>query len=286
MNLTNTMRVIGRHKVLLVVGILIAALAAFATAFRIETGTLTPRAEPDYRASTQLLVSDPTSVFSTRGAPQTVTDGQTPASARDLSSLTVVYAYLVSSGEILDEVEKEIGPLGANESLSAAQRTTQPTSATNTGTYRLPILEINGESTTPGRAEEISRTAAAIFEDFAAAQQDAAGVTPDTRVQLQTIRESNAAVVDGTNPALPIVAVGIGVLLAFLALIFAVDNARTTRRAAAAAAVLSPRTTTTGSPMERPAMPQTTMAYAPTSPPHEREYPAPGSPLTEPVARH
>ena len=253
MNLTTTMRVIGRHKGLLVVGILLALLAAFATAFRVETGTLQPRTIAEYQAPTQLLVSDPTSVFSTKSAPQTVVDGQTPPASRDLSSATVVYAYLVSSGAIRDEVEAEIGKLGANESISAFQRTTQPDTKTNTGTYRLPILEIVGQAASKDRAEEISRTAAAVFQTFASAQQDASSVPADTRVQLQVIREGDAAPVDGTNPALPIVAVGVGVLLAFIALIFAVDNARATRTVTPLAPAKSPAPQPGG--MTRPVLP-------------------------------
>ena len=92
MNLTNVFRVIGRHRLLLVFGIIVAIGAALFTGFRLETGTLAPRSQVEYRASTQLLVSDPVSVFSTRSAPQVLTDGTTPAAARDLSALTVVDA--------------------------------------------------------------------------------------------------------------------------------------------------------------------------------------------------
>jgi capsular polysaccharide biosynthesis protein len=236
MNLTNMFRVIGRHKALLMLGILAAVAAALFTAFKVETGslwqsgTLEPRSQIEYRASTHILVSDPVSVFSSRNAPQVVTEGTTAPSARDLSSLTVVYAYLASSDELLAQVEEQVGPLGRDESLTAQQRTTQPTSQTNTGTYRLPILDIMGTSPDPARAEEISRTAATLFQEFAAAQQEAAAVPAESRVQLPVIDEREAMPIDGTNPALPVAAVGLGVLLGFLALIFAVDNARTSRR--------------------------------------------------------
>lgn len=239
MNLTNMFRVIGRHKALMVFGILIAVAAALFTAFKVETGslwesgTLEPRSQIEYRASTQLLVSDPVSVFSSRNAPQVEPDGSAPASSRDLSSLTVVYAYLASSDEMLAEVEQQVGPLGPDEALTAQQRTTQPTSETNTGTYRLPILDIMGTSSDPARAEEISRTAAALFQDYAAAQQDAAEVALTSRVQLPVIDERDAVPIDGTNPALPVIAVALGVFLGFLALIFAVDNVQVGRRSAA-----------------------------------------------------
>lgn len=294
MNLTTIMRVIGRHKLLFITGLLVAALASFATAFRVETGSLTPRIAAVYRAPTQLLVSDPTSVFSTKNAPQEIIDGQTQPSARDLTSSTVVYAYLVTSGAILEGVEKKIGKLGKNESLSAQQRTTQPTATTNTGTYRLPILEIDGEATSPARAEEISRTAASVFQDFVAAQQDAAGVPAATRVQLQTIAEKDAEPVDGTNPALPIVAVGIGVLLAFLALIFAVDNARAARYAPRAPVSPSspsrsgypsanvPRPVMQGSTVSRQAAPPPVLGSRPVN---QARPPVP-SPMSEPASQN
>lgn len=230
MNLTNMFRVIGRHRILLVIGILIAALAALFAAFRLETGTLAPRTQVEYRASTHLLVSDPVSVFSSRNAASAVPDGMTAATARDLASLTVVYAYLASSDEMVALLEEQVGPLRANEALTAQQRTTQPTSDTNTGTYRLPILDIMGTSPDPRRAQEISRTAATLFQAYAAAQQDAAVVPAEARVQLPIIDERRAEPLDGMSPALPVVAVGVGVLLAFIALIFAVDNAQAGRR--------------------------------------------------------
>lgn len=257
MNLTNALRVIARHKALLVVGIAIAMLAAFVTAFRVETFSLEPRVHEQFKADTQLLVSDPTSVFSTKTAPQVLTDGETPPQAKSVSDLTVVYAYLVQSGAIQKAVEAEIGPLTRDESITAAQRTTQPTAQTNTGPYQLPVLEISGTAYSADRAQQISRQAAKAFIAFAAAQQEAAGVSSGEAVHFETIRAGKAASVDGTSPALPILAVGIGVLLAFLALIFAVDNARTTRpRPAAVNPVGRPERMpeTAGVPAARPAV--------------------------------
>jgi len=258
-NLTNTMRVIARHKILLIVGVLIAAAAAYVTAIKVES-TWEPRAETTYRASTQILVADPTSVYSTRGTPQTLIDGQNPPAARDLSALTVVYAYVVSGPEITSAVEAQVGPLGKDDSLAGEQRTTQPGSPTNTGTYRLPILDVIGEATSPARAEAISRTAAATFQAVALAQQDAAALPPDQRVQFQVVREVDAVPVDGTNPALPIIAVGLGVLLAFIALIFAVDNARASRGQHPSRAP-APATGTVRTPV--PPRPATVMANSP-----------------------
>lgn len=230
MNLTNMFRVIGRHKLLVVIGIAVALVAALLAAFKLENGGVVPRTQVEYRASTHVLVSDPVSVFSSRNAASAIPDGMSAATARDLASLTVVYAYLASSDELLALVEEQIGALGPDEELTAQQRTTQPTSETNTGTYRLPILDIMGTSPDPARAQEISRTAATIFQTYALTQQDAAAVPAEARVQLPIIDERRAAPIDGTNPALPVVAVLIGVLLAFLALVFAVDNAQTSRR--------------------------------------------------------
>jgi len=118
----------------------------------------------------------------------------------------------------------------------------------------------------PQRAEEISRTASAVFTEFAIGQQTAANVSPESRVQLTVIKEGDAAAIDGTNPALPIVAVGIGVLLAFIALIFAVDNARAHRRTAPVSAEgatqAAPRAASGHSGgMTRPVMPSQAMTY-------------------------
>jgi capsular polysaccharide biosynthesis protein len=285
MNLTNALRVIGRHWVLLVLGILIAVLAAFATAFKVETGSLTPRTAAQYQASTQVLVTDSTSVFSSRNPAQAVPQGQTAATARDLSSLTVVYAYLASSDEIQKKVEAQLGKLGTTESITADQRTTQPTSTTNTGTYRLPILEVVGTSPSPSRAERISAAATKAFEAEVAAQQSGAGVDPASRVRFQTIRADKATVADGSNPLLPVIAVGIGVLIAFLAIIFAADNVRSTRResrkrpAVAPDAAVAPAAAAAW-PVADPVLAQAVMTNAerpqyPFAPPSPSRYPEP-----------
>lgn len=279
MNLTNMFRVIGRHRLLVVIGIAAALAAALFTAFRLETGSFTPRTQIEYRASTHLLVSDPVSVFSSRNAASTVPDGMTAATARDLASLTVVYAYLASSDDIIELVEAEIGELSANESLTAAQRTTQPTSETNTGTYRLPILDIMGTSPDPARAEEISRTAATIFQNYALSQQDAALVPAEARVQLPVIDERPADAIDGTNPALPVVAVLVGVLLGFVALVFAVDNAQAGRREPAVSParepIPAPVSATSVSTAPTPVLPHVPVAagqvpYRPAPQPHSQ----------------
>jgi capsular polysaccharide biosynthesis protein len=280
MNLTNALRVLGRHRVLLVLGILIALLAAFATAFKVETLSLTPRTAPQYQAPIQLLVTDSSSVYSSRNPAQAVPQGQTAATARDLSSLTVLYAYLASSDEIQKKVEAQLGKLGTNESITADQRTTQPTSTTNTGTYRLPILEIVGTSPNAIRAEQISAAAAKAFEAEVATQQATSGVDPASRVQFQTIRAEKAAVADGSNPVLAVIAIGLGVLIAFLAIIFAVDNVRTSRREAVARPVVAPAAAAAARPVPVAAPAQAALAtaappsypFAPSSPPR---YPEP-----------
>lgn len=288
MNLTNAMRVLGRHKILLILGILIALLAAFATAFKVETLSLTPRTTPQYQAPTQLLVTDSTSVYSSRNPAQAVPQGQTAATARDLSSLTVVYAYLASSDEIQKKVEAQLGKLSTKESITADQRTTQPTSTTNTGTYRLPILEIIGTSPNPDRAEQITAAATKAFETEVAAQQAAAGVNPASRVHFQTIRAEKAAVADGSNPILAVVAIGLGVFIAFLAIIFAVDNVRTSRRESAAHPTVAPPTAVARPFPVAPEPQGAQAAYAVQATPAAPSYPfAPSSPprYPEPAQR-
>jgi capsular polysaccharide biosynthesis protein len=235
MSLSSVFQVIGRHKVLLVVGVLVALLAAFAAAFKVETFSLTPRVEQKYDASTQLLVSDASSMFASKTPSQMLVQGQTAAGSRDLSALTVVYAYVASGADIRAAAAKAVGGLHKGESISADQRTTQPGSDTNTGTYRLPVLEITGTATSAARAEKVSAAAAKAFQDYVTQQQTAAAVTPDALVHLTPLAHFKAKVADGTNPILPVVAIGVGVLIAFIALIFAVDNVRTSRRLSRAA---------------------------------------------------
>ncbi|MCW4384763.1 hypothetical protein OH146_03135 [Salinibacterium sp. SYSU T00001] len=225
-----------RHPILLVLGVLVSVGAALFSGFTLEKGTFEPRAEQDYSASTTVLLESPKqSLFSAEIPPRPIIEGQTAGDTRNLADTAVIYAYLIGSDAMRELVEQEVGPLGEDESVSAIQRTTQPDGSERfPGDYHLPIIDVLGTSTSPARAEAISTAGAEVFKQYAAAQQEAEAVPEADRVTFPTLRTSEAEALEGSNPILPILAVGVGVFLAFVVLILIVDNAGRGRREAKA----------------------------------------------------
>lgn len=223
-------RTLFRHKILLVLGVLVSLGVALYTGFTLEKGTLEPRAAQDYSASTTIMLGSANpqqSVFSSELPPRPLVEGQTPGDTRNLAGMAVIYAYLVGSDEIRALVEQQIGPLSEHESLSAIQRTTQPDGNERfPGDFELPIIDVMGSAHSAERAEEIATAGAQVFQAYAIGQQDAAAVAPTARVTFTPLRTQEAEVLEGSSPLLPIVAVGFGVFLAFVVLILIVDNIR------------------------------------------------------------
>ena len=244
------LRVLWSYKWLLLIGMIVAALVGGVVGYTYIDGQLQPRAVQTYRASTTVLVGSPQQPLYQSvipGAP--VQEGVTPTVTRDLVSTTVVYAYIVSGSEIRTRVEAVVGELTDEEQVTAVRRTTQPAGDEQfPGRLTLPILDIVGSANSPGRAEEISRAANTVFQEYVRAEQDATALPEGERVQLQTLRESQATEVEGSNPLIPVILTAFGVLLLVVALIFVLYNARVSREKRRAAAGRARGTTATDSP--------------------------------------
>ncbi|WP_127792794.1 hypothetical protein [Agromyces sp. LHK192] len=217
---------------LLVVGLVVAVLAALVAGFTIKDGAITSRAEQTYTAATTVLVgSENNPLFQASVPGETIEEGTTAPTEQDLSSTAVVYAYLVTGSEISERVQAEVGEFADDESLTAVRRTTQPAGDESfPGRLSLPILDIVGVSSDPARAEEISRTANDLFQDYVLEEQEEAGIPEDNRVELTTVKEGDAVAEPGSNPAIPILVTGLGVFLLFVALAFVLDAMKRSRR--------------------------------------------------------
>ncbi len=153
--------VLWKSKWLLLVGLVVAIAGGMIAGFTIVDGQLVPRSEQSYTASTTVIVSSNTQPMYQAVIPgQTIVEGQTLATDVDLASKAILYAYLVSGLDMRQSVEGQIGTLDETEALTALRRTTQPSGDENfPGRYSLPIIDVVGASTSPSRAEDISRTA-------------------------------------------------------------------------------------------------------------------------------
>jgi hypothetical protein len=223
--------VLWRSKWLFATGLIVAVLAAVTAGYRVENGSLEPRAERSFTASTLVMLSGAgIPLYQAEAASPAAQAGVAAPREQDLSTAAVMFAYIISGSTIRDEVAEQIGALSPEESISAVQRTTQPSGSERfPGRLNLPIVEIQGTASTPERAAQLAETATASFRDYVTEQQEAASLDPDARVVLADIRDAVVAENDVSNTLAPLIAVWLGTLLAFIALIFILDNARRTR---------------------------------------------------------
>ncbi|CAN5276053.1 hypothetical protein BH11ACT2_BH11ACT2_17030 [soil metagenome] len=231
MDIPKYLLVMWSYKWLLLVGLVLAIVAGLLAAFTLVDGRIESRAAHSYTAGATVLVSSPTQPLYQAEVPgQTIKQGETAATPRDLTSSAVIYAYLISGTATQEAVEAKIGKLADDETITAVQRTTQPSgSEAFPGRLTLPILEVVGASSSPARAELIARTANEVFQQAVVQQQDAEKLAASDRVILTTIDSPVAVEDQGSNPAIPVLVTAIGVFLAFIALTFVLYNVRLNR---------------------------------------------------------
>ncbi|MET4157303.1 hypothetical protein [Agromyces sp. PvR057] len=220
------------YKWLLAFGLIVAVVAAFFAGFTITNGQVQSRAVQSYTASTTVLVTSPNDTLYQSQVPgQTIEEGVTAPEPLDLAASTQIYAYLVSSEEIISEVEASTGELDEDtESITAIRRTTQPAGDERfPGSLKLPVLQIVGTAATPERAEELSSTATDVFVGYVGDQQTAQQIAPENRVELEVLASGAAVAGETSNPAIPIVVTGFAVFLGFVALAFVLAAFRSKR---------------------------------------------------------
>ncbi|WP_297082386.1 hypothetical protein [uncultured Demequina sp.] len=220
------------QKYVLAVGVLVALIAGFFAGFAIVDGEVVSRATKTFTASSKVLLTAPSpELYQVEIPEETETipldaDGNPteqeliirPATPLDLSNSAIILAYLASSDQIADAVEAEIGPLGDGESIVAVRRTTQPNGDERFGgRLELPIVEIAGVAESADRAQLISASATDAFEQMVLSEQRELGIAEDIRLVLEELNGPVAVEVEGSNPLIPVVVVGFGVFLVFIA---------------------------------------------------------------------
>jgi hypothetical protein len=224
--------VLAHYKWLLIVGVVVSLAVGLLAGYTLKDGEIVSRVERIYPASTTLLLSSPsTPLFQAEIPGQTVpvdpSVAVTPPVTLSLTDAALVYAYLVSGKDIQARVEDSIGALTEEESITSVSRTTQPSGDENfPGRLSLPVLDVVAYSTSPERAELISRTAAQEFTDYVTEQQNARNIAPELRVSLTTLRENKAGDGVGSNAAIPIIVAAGGTMVAFVALAFLLSAIR------------------------------------------------------------
>lgn len=225
------LQILWAYKWLVLIGVVVAAAAALLAGFTISNGQIVSRAQGTYSAATTVMLeSQQPTLFQSEIAGQALSPTAAPPQAQNLSASAVLYAYLASSDQIKKQVESVIGNFSDTDALTAVSRTTQPAgSELFPGRLQLPVIDIVGTAATPARASAIARTADVQFRDYVTAQQKKANIPDANRVSLATLQVKPPVQAAGSNPAIPVVVAGAGVFLAFIALIFIIHGARTSR---------------------------------------------------------
>jgi hypothetical protein len=231
------------QKILLIIGVFVALIAALLAGFTIKDGEIVSRVEKTYTATTNILLSEPLPTLY-----QTVIPGETqvvppadptgqqivqqPDTPINLTSSAMLMAYVAQSDEVKDRAAASVGGLQDGESVTAVARTTPPTgNELFPGRLNLPIVQVVGIASSEARALELAGAASTAFGDVVVERQDAEAVPPEIRVTLDILNEPAVGEPDGSNPAIPIVITFVAILLLFVAAALIIEAVRARRAA-------------------------------------------------------
>lgn len=207
MGLALALRELSKRRVLLLVGVLVAAVAAVFSVYRVDGSKLKPRSLQYSSASTQLLVDSPRSVL-----------GNLRESFEPLSTRAVVYANFMASPAVLELIGRHVGlsgeqiyaagPVDSQETRveqepTALKRNVEITGETdpyrlNFGSQaNLPTITIDSQAPTTGQAIALANAAVLGLQEYVARLQRTTHTPPAARVQIRQLGTANGAVVDG-----------------------------------------------------------------------------------------
>lgn len=240
-----------KQKTLLIIGFVVALVAGLLAGFTIVDGQIEPRAARTFTASSTILLTSPQPQYFQTEIPETtqaLPQPQDPAQPAqelivqaatplDLADSAIILAYMASSDEIADAVEEAVGGFEEGDAITAVRRTTQPAGDERFGgRLTLPIIDIVGTAGSAARAESIATEATAAFAALVEDQQIEWGVAEDIRLTLDELNVPVADSGEGSNPAIPVIVVTVGVFLLFIAAALIIEAIRDRRRRAEAAA--------------------------------------------------
>jgi hypothetical protein len=237
------LRELSRRRLLLVLGVLVAAVAAIFSAYRIEDSKLVSRSLQYSSASTEVLVDTPSSVL-----------GNVSQSFEQLSARATVYANFMVSPAVLKLIGEQAGisgeqiyaagPIPPDEPRivlepTALKRNVQITGETNP--YRLdfesqpglPTITINSQAPTTSEAVALANGAAVGLHKYVTNLERAEKITPHSRVRIRQLGSAHGAVVDGGVSKSLMVIVFVAVFLLWCILILAASRLRKNWRASA-----------------------------------------------------
>jgi hypothetical protein len=212
--------VLGRFKLIVVPGVLVAGILAFFSFAKVEIDGGTPklslRGSELWASNARLLVATPGfSIGTDRPTP-----AQGEAEAR-LPALAAIYSSFVTS----DPVRRIMLRQGPVKGLVEAA----PLAAAPGSSSTLPVVNITAFDASETAAIQLARRAAAALQLYVRQQQHANRVKPERRIEL---RPMNAAfdpkLIEPRSKTLPIV-IFLAVTITVLSLAFLLENLRPAR---------------------------------------------------------
>jgi hypothetical protein len=237
------LRELARRRLLLVLGVLIAAAAAIFSVYRLEGSKLVARSLQYSSASTEVLVDTPSSVL-----------GNVSQSFEQLSARATVYANFMVSPAVLKVIGEQAGisgeqlyaagPIPPNEPRivlepTALKRNVQITGETNP--YRLnfesqpslPTIIINSQAPTTKQAVALANGAAVGLQKYVTNLENAEKIRPHSRVRIRQLGSAHGAVVNGGVSKALMTIVFVVVFLFWCVLVLAATRFRENWRASA-----------------------------------------------------
>jgi hypothetical protein len=201
------LRELSRRWLLLVVGVLVAAVAATFSVYRLDNSKLVARSLQYSSASTEVLVDTPSSVL-----------GNVTQSFEQLSARATVYANFMVSPGVLKVIGEHAGipgeqiyaagPIPPNEPRIVLEPTALKRNVEITGEtdpYRLdfesqpglPTIIINSQAPTTKQAVALANAAATGLHGYVTSVESAESIPPHKRVRIRQLGSAHGAVVNG-----------------------------------------------------------------------------------------
>ncbi len=224
------LRELSKHRLLLALGVLVAALAAISSVYRLEGQKLKPKSLQYSSASAKLLVDSSSSVLANLSE-----------SFEPLSGRAAVYANFMASPAVLQLVGQQVGlsgeqiyaagPVNANEPRVEQEPTALKRNVQITGEtvpYRLnfenqsglPTISVFSQAPTTALAVALADASVVGLQRYLTALENANHVPPGARVTIRQLGPANGAAFDsGISKRLAVmVFVGVFVLWSVLVL--------------------------------------------------------------------
>jgi hypothetical protein len=238
MDLQLILRVLWRFKLLVGIGVVLAFALAFLSYYKVSPGgdpMLAPRQSESWESLSTIFVTSrgfpwgstgevlPADGEGTTGdgnGDQATTPTRTGPDPVHLTGLASLYIRLATSDPVIKEVEK-----GGKIEEGGLQAFPVSSDDTGRGT-QLPMVTLSAQSTSPQKAEDLAARHLKAFVGYIERQQVKAGIPPEERVVLETVRKPGKAELlvarKKTRPVIVLVAV----MLVVLGLAFALENLR------------------------------------------------------------